>query len=45
MEEWGDVRSAFVRLSQRYHPDRGGTLEQMQRLSSAYAELKLVYGR
>ena len=44
-EDWGHVRSAFVRLSQRYHPARGGTLEQMQRLSAAYAELKVVYGR
>ncbi len=30
------VRSAWARLARAYHPDKGGTQEQMVRLNAAY---------
>lgn len=36
----GDVNRAFRKLSLRYHPDRGGTTEQQQKLTQARDVLK-----
>lgn len=31
-----EVRAAWLRLAKQHHPDRGGTLEAMQRINAAY---------
>ena len=38
------VKSAYRLLSMSYHPDRGGTTEQMSKLNSAYDEIKKERG-
>ena len=41
-----DVESAFARLVRRYHPDRGGTVDEFVRIRRAYLEsLSLLGGR
>ena len=32
----GDVRSAYIRLAQKYHPDRGGDATKFAQISEAY---------
>lgn len=34
------IRKAFLRLSRKHHPDKGGTNEGFQKLSEAYYRLR-----
>jgi hypothetical protein len=42
---WDEIREAYKARSRDNHPDRGGDLDEMQTLSAAYAELKVLFGR
>ena len=41
--EWPAIKQAYIRLSQEHHPDKGGDQSQMQKITEAYTELKLIY--
>lgn len=34
----GELKRAYYRLAQKYHPDHGGDLETMKRINTEYAE-------
>jgi len=36
----GEIRKAYLKLSRKYHPDKGGDVKQFQELSNAYESLK-----
>ena len=38
------VKSAYKRQAQRFHPDKGGSVEMMQAINTAYAQLKGTSG-
>ena len=38
----GMIRRAWARLARAYHPDAGGTQEQMARLNAAYAAARAI---
>lgn len=37
----GEIRRAYLKLSRKYHPDKGGDIETFQELSNAYESLKV----
>lgn len=41
--DWSHIKAAYLRLSQKFHPDRGGDVQRMQQITEAYTELKLIY--
>ncbi len=41
--DWTAIKQAYIRLSQKHHPDKGGDEGQMQKITEAYTELKLIY--
>lgn len=41
--DWAEIKAAYLRLSQKHHPDRGGDAEKMKEVTEAYAELRLVH--
>ena len=41
--DWAVIKQAYIRLSQEHHPDKGGDQSQMQKITEAYTELKLIY--
>ena len=38
-----DTRRAMTRLAMLYHPDKGGTTEQMVRINKAYEEARKAH--
>jgi len=39
-----DLKKTFRKLSTIYHPDKGGTLEVMQKINNEYSLLKNTFG-
>jgi len=41
---WQVIKNTYRALCLIHHPDRGGDIEEMQRITAAYNELRIVFG-
>lgn len=44
VETLEDLRTQYKKLAMKYHPDRGGSTEDMQRINAEYEQLLKLVG-